>query len=627
MFGQSSGRAPLKIYNAFPTRFENGLEGLMHYIPTISALGFNCIWLNPIFYAGPSWVDKYGAYLFSSCYAMSSMSLIDPRVLPDNEAFQQYKQDIKLLEEEFKAKWSRNNYRLGDLKLVEVRDYLVKLRAIEQKYSDIFKPIIAQLVQVAHQNNLTIIGDLVMNHVSSLQVVFTEEKIEKYLSLDRSFPDVFKINYGDLMRMDRPAYDAVIAKWKMFVNTQFLELGFDGFRVDAARLLPNTLLDEIYAFVRKVRPGAILFEEVLFSDKSQQMQAQSFESRKILPTAVTGSVYYYYFEKTGARLASFGQVQDGSFRDKYAVIDDESYWKSKYSQSGTVNFVGNHDHTSFIGKLTKSNYGTDEKKKEMWLATYAAIALSGAGGSYLLAGDEWGFETTPRPFISENGVPVFTRDIAKETKIVDAELIRNGMSITPAQGFYQNHIRLIHAIMDKLHQPVKGDKKASDEINWIRPVYLPKLNLLIMTRRYGADTSGKTDIVVIDLLPESARELHWGQIASLFDLRPLSDINLKKLEEVTLHLYGVAPPKKDVYSTVEYSIGDTGAVKIVEHQVGLAASQTSTAAAATMTPPSDIRLIRDAASLHGIFTRSEQAQQTEQSVTPQKTETSEKKLQ
>lgn len=631
MFSQSSSPPVLKIYNAFPTRFDNGLAGLIAYIPTIQDLGFNCIWLNPIFYAGPSWVQKYDAYLFSSCYAMSSMTLLDPRVLPDTEVFVKYKKEIKAIEDELKVKWAQHNYQRGNLQLVEVKEFLAKLSDIERRYSEIFKPLLAQLVQAAHAHHLTIIGDLVMNHVSSLQIAFTGGDIQKYLTADRSFPDVFKINYADLMRMDKGLYERVISQWKEFISNQFLELGFDGFRVDAARLLPNVVLDQIYGFIRKSRQNAIIFEEVLFSDKSQETQAVAFGTRKVLPSAVTGSVYYYYFEKSGGRISSFGQVESGSFQNKYGSIDDEAYWKSQYTQLGTVNFVGNHDHTSFMGKLVKSNFASADKKQEMWLATYAAIALSGAGGSYLLAGDEWGFESTPRPFVAENGLPVFTKDIDRETKLVEAELIRHEMPLSKAQQFYQNHIRLVHAIMDKMYSPYANDKKDGNDLNWVRPVYVPKFNLLIMTRRYGQETKGKTDIVVIDLLPAGRRELKWEQIASSFEMNPLSEIKLNKLEDVTLHLYGVAPPKKENYAVIEYGISENGKVNVVDHQADVSlesgAKTPAAAAAVSSTPVSDIRVIRDAAMLHGIFTRSEEAQQRGNVTTTQvKDDSSDKKL-
>jgi starch synthase (maltosyl-transferring) len=214
-----------RIYNLFPLLVGSTSDWETH-LPRIAELGFNWLFLNPFHYPGFS----------GSLYAV------------------------------------KDYYRLHPL-----------FQGRSRKTADV---LLAQFVRRAEEHGINVMMDLVINHTArDSELVeqhpewFAREadgSIHSPYAVDPNYPDdvAKRTVWGDLAEIDyqHPANrEGLLAYWKPLVR-HYVELGFHGFRCDAAYKVPGSLWAEIIVAARETYPDACFFAETLGCQPEEVVQ-------------------------------------------------------------------------------------------------------------------------------------------------------------------------------------------------------------------------------------------------------------------------------------------------------------------------------------------------------------------
>lgn len=200
---------PLLVYNLFPLLFGPVTKWAAHF-PRIAAMGFNTVYVNPVHLPGFS----------GSLYAIKDYHRFHPRLVEG------------------------------------VADPEAGFRA---------------MLDAAHRANLRVVVDLVINH-SSVDAGLTKAHPDWYrrtpdgeLVHPGALDDGKWVEWGDLASFDNEhssdrkglwAYWGELVQW-------LLELGFDGFRADAAYQVPGALWAELITAAKTKKLDAIFLAESL----------------------------------------------------------------------------------------------------------------------------------------------------------------------------------------------------------------------------------------------------------------------------------------------------------------------------------------------------------------------------
>ncbi|MGA7982225.1 MAG: alpha-amylase family glycosyl hydrolase [Chromatiaceae bacterium] len=218
-----------RIYNLFPL-LVGTVEDWKTKLPAIAGMGFNWVFLNPFHETGSS----------GSLYAVRDYYRLDSR-------FQAAKR--------------------GDA------DKLLK-----------------GFLDAAERAGLAVMMDLVINHTAKDSDLVAEHPAWYAHDADGAVRPPFAVNpddpddvtvWGDLAEIDysdRPERAQVLAYWNDVV-AHYGQLGFRGFRCDAAYQVPGEVWSELIATARDAAPNAEFFAETLGAqaDQIEQLRSAGFD--------------------------------------------------------------------------------------------------------------------------------------------------------------------------------------------------------------------------------------------------------------------------------------------------------------------------------------------------------------
>jgi starch synthase (maltosyl-transferring) len=213
-------REGLRLYNLFPSRAGAVAQWIAH-LPRIAAMGFNAVWVNPFHEPGFS----------GSLYAVKDYFRLNPR-----------------------------------------------FRGSESDSDDV---LLRRFVEAAARQRLRVIMDLVVNHVSKDCVLVNRHpdwfvrdangELVSPAAIDVDNP-TRRTAWGDLARL---AYDSPrcreIAAYFADVVRHYLDLGFAGFRCDAAYQVPTAVWQSLIAAGKEAAPEALFCTENLGAPKEAVM--------------------------------------------------------------------------------------------------------------------------------------------------------------------------------------------------------------------------------------------------------------------------------------------------------------------------------------------------------------------
>lgn len=205
-----------RIYNLFPLLAGNVKQWSDH-LPRIAGMGFDWVFINPFHYPGFS----------GSLYAVK-----DP-------------------------------YRLNPL-----------FQGADQRA---YKDILGHFITAAHDQGLRVMMDLVINHTAKDALLAREHpewyareadgSLQSPFAADPEFPDDVEKRtvWGDLAEIDYgiTANRPRLARYWSDLTRNYADIGFDGFRCDAAYKVPGEVWGEIITATRRDFPTSMFFAETL----------------------------------------------------------------------------------------------------------------------------------------------------------------------------------------------------------------------------------------------------------------------------------------------------------------------------------------------------------------------------
>ena len=212
------------LYNLFP-RLAGDLSTWAAHAARAAAMGFDWLYLNPVHYPGFS----------GSCYAVKDYWRVDPLLLPAGHPDKHYGPELR-----------------ADGGMAALGEALGAIRA----------------------HGMRPVMDLVLNHTArdaalvgahpEWYVRDAQGVVQSPWAIDPA--DARKVTvWGDLAEIDNEASadrDRLWEHWIRLVET-YAQLGFEGFRCDAAYKVPATLWRELIAAARRHQPEALFFGEIL----------------------------------------------------------------------------------------------------------------------------------------------------------------------------------------------------------------------------------------------------------------------------------------------------------------------------------------------------------------------------
>ncbi|MGD9299159.1 MAG: alpha-amylase family glycosyl hydrolase [Thiohalocapsa sp.] len=228
-------RAPVgpRIYNLFPTLL-GPVPNWHQRLPAIAEMGFDWIFLNPVHLPGVS----------GSLYSIKDPSRLNPKLRPQHQGQRRQSDDALL------------------------RDFCA----------------------AARKAGIRVMLDLVINHSARDGLLVDEHpewfarddagEIRSPSVADLDDPDQITV-WEDLAELDyseRPALEAMLRYWEDLIGG-YLDLGFGGFRCDAAYKLPGSVWRRLIATARKRDPAASFFAETLGAPEEavEQLRGAGFD--------------------------------------------------------------------------------------------------------------------------------------------------------------------------------------------------------------------------------------------------------------------------------------------------------------------------------------------------------------
>lgn len=207
---KSANKIPI-IYNLFP-RLTGSMDQWTKHFDRAKKMGFNWIYINPISYTGFS-----GSLYSIKDYLSVNPIFLDKSTIPE---------------------WDQ----------------------------------VRQMIKKAHQFDLKIMYDLVINHTAIDANLIKEEPDWYKRKEDGSIKnaevwegDKLVTIWGDLAEIDNyknPKKKELRKYWLKVINF-YSELGFDGFRCDAAYQVPAELWEYIITEIKQKKPNSLFFAETL----------------------------------------------------------------------------------------------------------------------------------------------------------------------------------------------------------------------------------------------------------------------------------------------------------------------------------------------------------------------------
>lgn len=219
------------------------------------------------------------------------------------------------------------------------------------------------LVTEAHRRGLRILLDGVFNHVG-IDFARYREALRDNTSAGwfRGRPGHFHVfeGHGDLITLNHD--NPEVAEYVVDVMAHWLRRGADGWRLDAAYVVPQSFWARVLPRVRHMHPDAWFLGELIHGDYSAVVDNAGFDS----------ATQYELWK------AIWSSLNDGNFYELDWALQRHNGFLANFAP---LTFIGNHDVTRIASRL--------ENRKH--LAHALAILMTVGGIPSLYAGDEFGF--------------------------------------------------------------------------------------------------------------------------------------------------------------------------------------------------------------------------------------------
>lgn len=246
-----------------------------------------------------------------------------------------------------------------------------------------------QMVKALHDNGISVIMDVVYNHVYDAQTFCFNKIVPDYFSRIGS-----NGNYsnGSGCGNDVASERAMVSKYIVdSVKYWADEYHIDGFRFDLVGLIDVDTLNAAITEVHKTNPDVIFYGEgwTLSTDvtKADVDLATQSNSSKLPKFAFFND--YFRDNLRGSNSPDDKGYINGSL-STYQAVKDMLKGKSSFTSepSRTINYSGCHDNNTIFDKLTLSDSSASLEEKVAMNKLAAAITLTSQGVPFLMSGEE-----------------------------------------------------------------------------------------------------------------------------------------------------------------------------------------------------------------------------------------------
>lgn len=246
-----------------------------------------------------------------------------------------------------------------------------------------------EMVKSLHDNGISVIMDVVYNHVYNGEEYCFNEIVPNYFSRVSNYRE---FSNGSGCGNDTASERSMVRKYIVdSVNYWADEYHIDGFRFDLVGLLDVDTMNAVMEEVHKTHP------DVIFYGEGWDMSTKTTKSKVLLTTQKNSSLVegfaffndYFRDNVRGGNGGTSAGYATGNFSTIAAVkkmVLGQTTWAVNPSQ--VVNYSGCHDNNTLFDKISMSNSSATLEEKAKMNKLVAAITLTSQGTPFLMSGEE-----------------------------------------------------------------------------------------------------------------------------------------------------------------------------------------------------------------------------------------------
>ncbi|MGX8728925.1 MAG: type I pullulanase, partial [Lachnospiraceae bacterium] len=245
------------------------------------------------------------------------------------------------------------------------------------------------MVQAMHENGLSVVMDVVYNHVYNASEFCINKILPGYFS---RISDTGTYSNGSGCGNDTASERSMVRKYIVdSVVYWATEYHLDGFRFDLVGLLDVDTINQIVEEVHKVRP------DVIFYGEGWSMNTQVTKDVKLATQQSSGKTPgFAYFNdnlRDGVKGHVFDELATGYVSGKKdAALGVKNSWMAQeiWSENPTqiVQYVSCHDNLTLFDKLAVSRADASEEDRIRMNNLSAAIYFTAQGVPFMMSGEE-----------------------------------------------------------------------------------------------------------------------------------------------------------------------------------------------------------------------------------------------
>lgn len=247
-----------------------------------------------------------------------------------------------------------------------------------------------QMVKALHDNDISVVMDVVYNHVMSANDFCYNRIVPGYYSRENEQGGLSNgSGCGNDVATERSMVKKYIVESVLYWATEY---HIDGFRFDLVGLMDTEVINEIVSEVHAVRPDVIFYGEGWTMDttltKSDYLLATQVNSKETPDFAyfsdtIRDGLRGNVFDTGKTGYVSGNMEETDKIANCFSAISD---WSIEPTQ--TVNYASCHDNNTLIDRLTISRADASREDLVRMNNLAAAIYMTSQGVPFMQAGEE-----------------------------------------------------------------------------------------------------------------------------------------------------------------------------------------------------------------------------------------------
>ncbi len=246
------------------------------------------------------------------------------------------------------------------------------------------------MVKTLHDNGISVIMDVVYNHVYNADTFSYNILVPQYFS---RVNDYGEYSNGSGCGNDTATERSMVKKYIIdSVNYWAEEYHIDGFRFDLAGLIDTDTMNEVIASVHKKHPDVIFYGEGWSMDTALTKSGYTLATQENLKQIDDFAMFNDYFRdnvRGGNGKPTDGGYISGTGTNNLAIqniVKGKTSWASEPSQ--VINYNACHDNNTLFDKISivngKDKFENSVKKNKL----AAAVMFTSQGTPFMLSGEE-----------------------------------------------------------------------------------------------------------------------------------------------------------------------------------------------------------------------------------------------